>query len=162
MLIKKDYKLDLEELKEYFPMEQVAKETMEIYQELLGLKFTRLQEGNTWHEDVKLYQTEDKATGKILGHFYMDLYHRDKKMGHASVSQLVQRAKIGDKEYLPVVVMIATFDKPTPEKPSLLPHQDVVTFFHEFGHIMHNLCTESNNPKFSGANVEKDFVELPS
>lgn len=58
--------------------------------------------------------------------------------------------------------MVCNFDKPTEEKASLLYHNDVVTFFHEFGHVMHNICTESNYSRFSGTSVERDFVELPS
>ena len=58
--------------------------------------------------------------------------------------------------------MVTNFRKPTSEKPSLLAHEDVTTFFHEFGHIMHHMCTEANYTRFSGTSVERDFVELPS
>ena len=58
--------------------------------------------------------------------------------------------------------MVCNFEKPQPEKPSNLYHDDVETFFHEFGHVMHNMCTKSNYSRFSGTSVERDFVELPS
>ena len=58
--------------------------------------------------------------------------------------------------------MVTNFDKPTPDSPSLMFHSDVETFFHEFGHVMHNMCSEANYKRFSGTSVEKDFVELPS
>lgn len=58
--------------------------------------------------------------------------------------------------------MVTNFNPPEGDKPSLLHHREVVTFFHEFGHVMHNMCSEANYNKFSGASVEKDFVEMPS
>ncbi|KAL6047635.1 metalloendopeptidase [Balamuthia mandrillaris] len=58
--------------------------------------------------------------------------------------------------------MVTNFTKPQQNKPSLLTHQEVVTFFHEFGHLLHNLCTKVNYAKFSGTDVERDFVEAPS
>ena len=58
--------------------------------------------------------------------------------------------------------MVTNFDKPTAEKPSTMYHVNVKTFFHEFGHVMHNLCSTANFTCFSGTRVERDFVELPS
>ena len=58
--------------------------------------------------------------------------------------------------------MVTNFDKPSNGKPSLMQHSEVTTFFHEFGHVMHNLCSEANYKKFSGTSVERDFVELQS
>ncbi|XP_023244765.1 thimet oligopeptidase-like [Centruroides sculpturatus] len=67
----------------------------------------------------------------------------------------------GDRQ-VPIAVIIANLTKPTDEKPSLLDHNEVKTFFHEFGHVMHEICTTANLAFFSGANVEWDFVEAPS
>lgn len=58
--------------------------------------------------------------------------------------------------------MVCNFEKPTADKVSTMPHDDVVTFFHEFGHCMHNMCTTANFSRFSGTSVERDFVEMPS
>ena len=62
----------------------------------------------------------------------------------------------------PTVAMVTNFRAATAKKPALLGHSEVRTFFHEFGHIMHNLCTEATISRFAGASVERDFVEMPS
>ena len=58
--------------------------------------------------------------------------------------------------------MVTNFPKSKKNKPSLMSQANVVTFFHEFGHIMHNLCSEASYSRFAGTNVESDFVEMPS
>ena len=162
VLKEKFYSIDEEKIKEYFPVDHVVKETMEIYQELLGLKFTLIPNVQLWHEDASMYLVEDAANGETLGHFYLDLHPRDNKFSHAAVFPLLKRAKIDGKVIPAAAAMLCNFDKPSAERPSLLPHGDVVTFFHEFGHVMHGMCSHANYSRFSGTSVERDFVELPS
>ena len=59
-------------------------------------------------------------------------------------------------------VLITSFPKSTEDSPTLLNYKNIVTLFHEFGHIMHHQCNEAKLPYYSGTNVEEDFVELPS
>ena len=40
--------------------------------------------------------------------------------------------------------------------------RDVETIFHEFGHAIHEMLSESKHSELSGFGVEWDFVELPS
>ena len=83
-----DYKVDTAKLKEYFPLETVINGVLDIYQTLLGLKFTKLDNPEVWHDEVSLHQVNDAATGETLGYFFMDLHPRDGKYGHAAMWDL--------------------------------------------------------------------------
>jgi Zn-dependent oligopeptidase len=61
-----------------------------------------------------------------------------------------------------VEALLCNFPAPSADKPSLLKQSDVVTLFHEFGHVMHSMLTRANFARFSGSNVRRDFVEAPS
>ena len=163
MVEEKQYAVDQEKLKEYFPMEVVTAGMMDIYQKILGLKFTRLEEGEVWHEDVEMWKVNDLESGENIGYFYLDLYPRDGKYGHACMMQLQPACldKEGERQKS-VVVMITNFSKPTADKPSLLDHKEVETYFHEFGHVMHGICSKTQTSRFFGTHVERDFVEAPS
>ena len=63
---------------------------------------------------------------------------------------------------MPVAAAVCNFPRPTASQPALLSHRDVETFFHEFGHVMHQLCSKAELEMFAGTRVERDFVEAPS
>jgi thimet oligopeptidase len=98
----------------------------------------------------------------LLGHFYLDLYPRPDKFNHAAAFPLIKRFE-NKGEVLPAAAaMVTNFAKAEKGKPSLLAHNEIVTFFHEFGHVMHNMCSEAKYSGFAGTSVEQDFVEMPS
>eukprot|EP00741_Cyanophora_paradoxa_P006272 tig00000989_g6081.t1 len=169
-LLEREYDVNEEAAKVYFPLQRVTEGMFAIYQKLLGLVFSEVPLESSpngksliWAPDVKLFNVHDRATGGFLGQFYLDLHPRDGKFGHAAVFPLRKGLRLPDGSYqTPVAAMVANFSKPGEGKPSLLKHNEVVTFFHEFGHVMHNICTEARYSRMSGTAVERDFVECPS
>jgi thimet oligopeptidase len=162
-LMKKRYQVDKEKIREYFPTDLVIEKMLEIYQEALGLRFKEVTPNQAWHPDVKLYEVADSRTGVVRARFLMDLYPREGKYKHAAAFTLVQGRALPDGSYQkPVSAVVANFDKPTPEKPSLIPHNEVETLFHEFGHIMHQTLTRGRYQRMSGTAVARDFVEASS
>jgi thimet oligopeptidase len=153
------HQLDLEKIKEYFPVDKVTEGMLSIYQDLLGVKFRLVVGAESWHPDVKLYEVTDKNDGSIRGYFYMDLFPRPGKYKHAAAFDLVKGRRLPDGSYqAPVSAIVANFNK-------LLKHgehEEVETYFHEFGHIMHQTLTRAEYGRFSGSSVARDFVEAPS
>ena len=160
LYIKDHCDIDKLDLRKYFPVNVVVNGALKIYQNLLGLTFTQLHTNNIWHPDVKVYEVTDSDNGTLLGHFYLDLYQRRGKYTHAAVFPVLQGGLVTDSKgthRLPsLAVMACNF--PT----TVLSFDDVETFFHEFGHVMHNICSNTQLTSFGGTSVERDFVEAPS
>ncbi len=155
--------MDQEKVREYFPADLVVEQLLNVYQKLLSVRFRQIPDGVSWHSDVKLYEITDAAGGPPIGYFYMDLFPREGKYSHAAAFNMVTARRMTDGTYQkPVSAIVANFDKPSADRPSLLNHDEVETIFHEFGHIMHQTLTKAKYGRFSGSNVARDFVEAPS
>ena len=158
-----DYGVDKNELAKYFPLQQVVDGLLEITGEVFGLEYRPLPDVPVWHPDVVTYAIDDAETGEELARFHMDLHPRDGKFTHAAAFDVVPGRRLPDGSYQrPVSVIVANFTKPTADRPSLLQHDEVVTLFHEFGHVLHQTLTQAELARFSGTNTETDFVEAPS
>ena len=156
LYIKEQLNYDKNELKKFFALSRVTEGLFNIYQNLLGFRFLDVtqQYANTlWHESVKLFEVYDTQTNNLVGQFYLDLYPRDGKYGHACMMDVVTKSS----RNLPVVFMVCNF----PENENL-SFDDVETYFHEFGHVMHGISSEASISGLGGTNCETDFVECPS
>ncbi|KAG8766151.1 hypothetical protein FRC12_007057, partial [Ceratobasidium sp. 428] len=152
-------------VKEYFPVDVVVPTILEIYQDLLGVKFQEVK-GNLWHPEVQqfaVWNANAKDESDFLGWAYLDLFPRESKYSHAAVWPLLPGfTGLGGERAYPVAAMVANLAKPTPGRPALMRHDDVVTFFHEMGHVFHGLLSKTRFGRFHGTSVARDFVEAPS
>jgi thimet oligopeptidase len=159
---KERFGIDLSEVAEYFPLNQVLDGMFQITQEVFGLEYRKIADPKAWHPDVVAYEVFDATSGDQLATFYMDLFPREGKFGHAAAFDIVPAHREGDGYVLPVTSIVANFTKPMGDSPSLLRHDEVVTLFHEFGHVLHNSLGHTELVRFAGFNTEWDFVEAPS
>jgi metallopeptidase MepB len=153
-------------VKEYFPVSVVVPAILDIYQNLLNVRFELVKGGSVWHEDAQKYavwEKDAKDESGFVGYCYLDLFPRASKYSHAAVWPLLAGYDRPDgSRSFPLTAMVANLAKPTPEKPALMRHDDVVTFFHEMGHVFHGLLSKTKYARFHGTSVARDFVEAPS
>lgn len=162
-LMRKNYSIDTEALRVYFPYERVLQGMFSIYQSIFGLKFEQLQAPYSWFDGVTLWAVSDARTNEPMGLFYLDMFPREGKYNHFAQFSIQPGTRLADGSYLrPTVALLCNFPPPANGAPSLLDHREVETLFHEFGHCMHSILTRANRGRFSGTNVPGDFVEAPS
>ncbi|HEX7876259.1 MAG TPA: M3 family metallopeptidase [Sphingobium sp.] len=154
--------VDQEAIKAYFPLPRVLAGTQALIERLFGVRLVEREDVSTWHPDVLFYDVLD-ADGAIVAGVYLDLFARAGKRGGAWMDVCRARFRDADRFHRPIAYLTTNFAPPAGERPSLLTHNDVVTLFHEFGHVLHHLLTEVDLPSIGGiSGVEWDAVELPS
>ncbi|MBW4665644.1 MAG: M3 family metallopeptidase [Chroococcus sp. CMT-3BRIN-NPC107] len=157
-----------EELRPYFPLEQVLESLFSLVNGLFGITITAADgQAPVWHEDVRYFQVADEK-GEEIAHFYLDPYSRPaEKRGGAWMDDCMGRAKITENGTTtlrkPVAYLVCNQSPPVDGKPSLMTFGEVETLFHEFGHGLQHMLTKVDYADASGINnVEWDAVELPS
>lgn len=115
-----------------------------------GLTVVKLDEP-TWHNSVAVYMLKE---GDInIGKFYLDLYPRAnkyKKNRHRALKRGVTGVQA------PSSALILNL----PEKEWKQTH--VKSFFHEFGHLIHNLVATQKYHIVAGISIESDLGEMPA
>lgn len=161
--LKKTLDLDQEVISEYFPFDSTINGLISVYEKFFDLKITKETVPDLWHKDVITLKLVDNKDSKLLGYLMFDLFPRENKYSHACHVTVVPGIEKEDHSYVPTVsLVIANFPKETQNKPSLLSHRQVKTFFHEFGHAIHAMLGKTHYYSTSGTNTKVDFVELPS
>ena len=155
------YAFSEQEVKQYFPEDAVLPGMFKLVETIYGLQI-KPSSAPVWHEDVRFFDIYNQH-GHLVGQFYLDLYARNSKRGGAWMDDAITRRRLGSGIQTPVAYLTCNFSAPVGNKPALFSHDEVITLFHEFGHGLHHLLTEVEDPGVSGINgVEWDAVELPS
>lgn len=160
------YGVDSKEVSQYFEIGSVKKGLFAITSKMFAIRFRPAANATTWHPDVEAYEVTDEAD-HVLGRFYLDLYPRDGKYKHAAVFSIRDTMRLPSEQgtperVVPIAALECNFPKPGGKSPALMTHEQAVTFFHEFGHVLHHLLSESELATFAGTSVARDFVEAPS
>ncbi|MBR5213862.1 MAG: M3 family metallopeptidase [Akkermansia sp.] len=176
-MAKEQYNFDPETLRPYQECNRVIQGMFSTFGPLYGVAYEEVPtaclkpgeacpEGaiEVWHPEVRCFKVTDSATGNHLGTFYMDLFPRATKRAGAWVMPMrygkPATATAPHEPHLATVT--ANLTAPTANKPALFSHYDVETLYHEFGHMMHCMCGDTELESHCGTSVTWDFVELPS
>ncbi len=157
---KAKFDLDESQIKPYLELDNVLQNGL-FYaaNQLYGITFTERHDIPVYHPDVRVFEVTD-VDGKPLALFYADYFKRDSKSGGAWMDVFVEQNGLTGTR--PVVFNVCNFSKPVEGQPALLNWDNVTTMFHEFGHALHGMFSNSKYPSLAGTNVPRDFVEFPS
>ena len=155
---KSDYSFDSQELRAYLPYDEVKQGVLDIASKLFSVEFRRVKDAPTWDPSVECYEMYDG--GKLAGRFYLDMHPRANKYSHAA--QFDIRTGIESRQ-IPEAALICNLPGGDPGDPGLCEYNDVNTFFHEFGHLLHTMFAGHHKwVGVGGIRTEHDFVEAPS
>ncbi len=158
-VVKKErYEVDASVVRQYFPYDRVLAGLLEITSEIFDIAYVKAVDAEPWHASVLAFDV--LRAGLKLGRIYLDMHPRDGKYKHAAQFPLKDGVR---GVQLPEGVLVCNFPEPTAGGAALMEHDDVVTMFHEFGHLMHHVL--GGHQRWitqSGVATEWDFVEAPS
>ena len=151
LIRRENFEVDAQEVRRYFDFAKVRKGLLDVTGRLFGVEYVPV-DAAAWAPEVTSYDVT--VDGERIGRIHLDLHPREGKFKHAAQFDLV--GGITGRQ-LAEGVLVCNF--PT----GLMQHNDVVTLFHEFGHLVHHvLGGDQRWARFSGVATEWDFVEAPS
>ncbi len=153
------HNFDSREVRAYFPFEKVLRGLLTITSKLFGVRYEAVEDAPVWHASVRVYDVFEEETH--FGRIYLDLHPREAKYTHAA-SASVASGVMGVQ--LPQNLLMCNFPDPSEvEGPALMDHLGVVTFFHEFGHLIHSILSGHRRWAYNTmSHLEWDFIEAPS
>ena len=157
---KEKYDLNEEEIKAYFPIDNVRDGVFYVANQLYGLEFIKRDDIPVYHEEVEAFEVKDND-GSHLAVLYIDPHPRPSKRSGAWCGTYRRGSYKDGERIAPVVTMVMNFSRPSGDKPALLSWDEVETYWHEFGHALHNFFADGKYDRTSRS-VPRDFVELPS
>jgi thimet oligopeptidase len=155
---KASYDFDSQAVRPYFPFDRVEQGLFDVTSRLFGVTYRPLKNAPVWDRSVEAY--EMLQDGQLVGRFYLDMHPRPNKYNHAAEFGI--RTGIAGRQ-IPEAALICNLPGGQAGDPGLMTHDDVVTFFHEFGHLVHALVGGRHQwVGIGGTSTEQDFVEAPS
>jgi thimet oligopeptidase len=155
---KSEFSFDAQSVRPYFPFSRVKLGVLDVTSRLFGVVFRKLDLAPVWHPSVECY--EMFKDGTLAGRFYLDMHPRENKYNHAA--EFAIRSGVAGRQ-IPEAALVCNFPGDTEGDPGLMEHSDVVTLFHEFGHLLHHMLGGQQRwVGVSGIQTEWDFVEAPS
>ncbi|HEY0377728.1 MAG TPA: M3 family metallopeptidase [Pyrinomonadaceae bacterium] len=155
---KADYDFDSQSVRPYFQYTKVKQGVLDVTSKLFGVTFRALKDVPVWHPSVEAYEMLED--GKLVGRFYLDMHPRENKFNHAA--EFSVRTGVRGRQ-IPEAVLVCNFPGGSADDPGLMEHDDVETFFHEFGHLIHELFAGRQQwVGLGGISMEQDFIEAPS
>ena len=153
------YAFDAKKLRPYFEFSKILDGLLSITGKLFGVTYREVKDAKSWHPSVLAYDVLERGTR--IGRFYLDLHPRKDKYSHAAAAPLVPGIR---GEQVPQAALMCNFPDPRGgHGPALMDFDEVDTFFHEFGHLLHDMFSgrgKWTNNTMGG--VEWDFIEAPS
>jgi len=151
------YDFDSQSVRPYFAFDRVKQGLFDVTSKLFGLAY-RAVNVPTWDKSVEAYEMLEN--GQVIGRFYLDMHPRKDKYNHAAEFPL--RTGVTRRQ-IPEAALVCNLPGGEAGDPGLMTHDDVQTFFHEFGHLVHTLVSGRHQwIGISGISTEQDFVEAPS
>jgi thimet oligopeptidase len=152
------YDFDSQSVRPYLPYSQVKKGIMDTAATLFHVSFRQEQNVPGWDPFVETWDVNED--GKALGRFYLDMHPRKGKYSHNQMAPVLDGIR---GKQLPEAILVCNFPEFTATDPGLMDYDDAVTFFHEFGHLMHHILGGHQQwAGISGISMEADFTEAPS
>jgi thimet oligopeptidase len=162
-LVQRRYGVDASTIRAYFPLDRVLPAVLDLYGALLGVTFQPVSPANAWAPGVLELGVTDRASGRSIGWFFLDLHPRPGKGLHFAHYAVRPGRVLPDGSYRqPIAAIIGNGPAAEPGKPALLGHNDVIILFHELGHLMHEMLSTAPHATLHGTRVRGDFVEAPS
>lgn len=160
-----EYGVNENMLREYFELNHTLNKIFQLYETMFGIQFTKTNKSyETWHQDVQVIKIENNKK-ELLGYLYLDLYARNGKYSQTRCFCLQPPCVFPNKKgqfLIPTIALIASFSKNQVNNKVLMNFYDVISLFHELGHVMHYIFAKNKYILFSGLNVENDFIETPA
>jgi thimet oligopeptidase len=155
---KSSYDFDSQSVRPYFTFDRVKQGLFDVTSKLFGVSYRPVKTVPVWDKSVEAYELVEN--GRVIGRFYLDMHPRANKYNHAAEFPI--RTGVAGRQ-IPEASLVCNLPGGDPDDPGLMTHDDVETFFHEFGHLVHKLLSGRHQwIGIGGISTEQDFVEAPS